>query len=264
MKGIYFILTMAAAALFAAVSCKVADSDRKYVNVAEEGYLVYRVTVEDVLSPVLLTLDVALKADMYAKADQYERYELEDKYFQRYKIRIYGDSCVLEPDYAKIVFDGKSITEPGAVWSCEVDGACADIVCTGENEWDVEVDMSETHLYGELRSIESMDMHVKLAQKEDLVYIVNTEGRFSEVENAGTAQNTFTEVMFSVPDSVKAVADPYYAYGRFHFFDGCFDLHLDITGQINRSEDIAVSLSSAMIGTTVEVTYMGEKGYWTE
>lgn len=264
MKGIYFIWTMAVAALFTAVSCKVADSDRKYVNIAGEGYMVYRVTVDDVLSPVLLTLDVALKADMYAKADQNGRYELEDKYFQRYKIRIYEDSCVLEPDYARIVFDENSITEPGAVWSCTADGAKADITCTGENEWDVAVDISETHLYGELRSIESMDMHVKLLQDGDFVYIVNVSGMFSEIENAGTAQNTFTQVSFSVPDSVKAVADQYYAYGRFHFFDGRFDMHLDMTGAVERSEDITVSLSPAMTGTKVEVIYMGETGYWVE
>lgn len=255
---------MTVAVLLSAVACKVEDSEKYRTNIAGEGYIVYRTTVNEVLSPVLLTLDIALKVDQYAKADQYGRYELEDKYFQMYKVRLYEDSCVLEPDYAKVIFDGNPVTGQGAVWSCTVDGVCADIVCTGENEWDVVVDISKTALDGGLRTIEAMNMHVALDPDEEYLYTVKTDGVFSELENAGTSRNVFTEVTFSVPDSVKAVADPYYARGRFHFFDGSFDMHLDITGAMERSEDIAVSLSPAMTGTVVGITYMGETGYWTE
>lgn len=262
--GLKILRLLAVAVVFyAAASCKVDDSQREYANVAAEGYYVYRVTAGEVVSPVLLTLDVALKADLYVKADQYGRYDIEDRYFQRYKVRLYEDSCVLEDNYAVIEFDGMSITEPGAVWTSTVQGVKTVITCTGENEWNVAADLSETVLADEFRTVDEMDMSVKAVQDEEFTYIVDVSGVFFEVEDSGTDRQTFTEVTFAVSGPTKAVAD-IYRYGMFHFYDGGFNMHLDIAGYMERSEDIKVSLSAAKENTVVTVDYKGETGYWRE
>ena len=102
--------------------CKVDSSEEKYVNIVEEAYYVYCVTGDYVLSPVLSVLDRALKVDMYMRADQYGRYELEDRYFPEYKVRLYDDRCVLSDGIGEFVSDGNSILDEGSVWECTFNG----------------------------------------------------------------------------------------------------------------------------------------------
>ena len=137
--------------------CKVDSSEEKYVNIVEEAYYVYCVTGDYVLSPVLSVLDRALKVDMYMRADQYGRYELEDRYFPEYKVRLYDDRCVLSDGIGEFVSDGNSILDEGSVWECTFNGVAAAVTCTGPDAWDVDVDFQTTEL-GSPYSLNTMEM----------------------------------------------------------------------------------------------------------
>lgn len=254
-------ICLAAAALMTVAGCKVDSSEEKYVNIVEEAYYVYCITGEYVLSPVLSVLDRALKVDMYVKADQYGRYELEDMYFPDYKLRLYDDKCVLADGRGEFVFDGNSILDEGAVWECTFNGVVAAVSCTGQDEWDVSVDLQTTRLDTPY-SLNAMKMHVALADSCGYghVYEMTVEGDYTE-HTSSWEGNTVVEVVFSTTEPTKAVLS---RGPLFHFFNGGFDLHMDISGGMERSEDIEVRLSPAMAGTEVTVTYMGETEFWRE
>lgn len=252
---------VAAAVLMTVAGCRVDSSEEKYVNVVEEAYYVYCVTGDRVLSPVLSVLDRALKVDMYVKADQYGRYELEDMYFPDYKVRLYDDKCVLADGLGEFVFDGNSILDEGAVWECTFNGVVAAVSCTGPDEWDVSVDLQTTRLDAPY-SLNAMETHVALADSCDYGYVygVTVDGDYTE-HTSSREGNTVVEVAFSTAEPTMAVL----SHGPlFHFFNGGFNLHMDISGGMERSEDIEVRLSPAMSGTEVTVNYMGETEFWRE
>lgn len=274
---------MIAAAVLALVSgCKVDDSEKDNVNVVAEGYHIYMRTAGHVLTPVLRTLDVARKVDMYAKADQEGQYALEDRYFPNYKVRLYDDRCVLSgyEGSSEIVFDGKSITEEGASWNCRVEGVSAVVRCTASGQWNIIVDLSGTVIESPY-TIDRITMSAGSVYAEDgseimfngeYVYEVETEGGFTEavVTESGSV---VSRVSFAVTEPTKAVfrtgySGDAYLYSvdgmTFHFYDGGFNLHLDMTGLIERSEDIDVTLSPAVSGTGITVGYMGESSYWRD
>ena len=252
---------LAAAALVMVAGCKVDSSEERYVNIVEEAYYVYCVTGDRVLSPVLSVLDRALKVDMYVRADQYGRYELEDMYFPEYKVRLYDDKCVLADGRGEFVFDGNSILDEGSVWECTFNGVAAAVSCTGPDEWDVDVDFQTTRLNASY-SLNTMEMHVALADScgYGYVYEVTVEGDYTE-HTSSREGNTVVEVVFSTAEPTMAVLS---RGPLFHFFNGGFDLHMDISGGMQRSEDIEVRLSPAMSGTEVTVNYMGETEFWRE
>lgn len=252
---------LAAAALVMVAGCKVDSSEEKYVNIVEEAYYVYCVTGDYVLSPVLSVLDRALKVDMYMRADQYGRYELEDRYFPEYKVRLYDDRCVLSDGIGEFVSDGNSILDEGSVWECTFNGVAAAVTCTGPDAWDVDVDFQATEL-GSPYSLNTMEMHVALADSCDYgyVYEMTVDGDYTE-HTSSREGNTLVAVAFSTAEPTMAVL----SHGpSFHFFNGGFGLHMDISGGMERSEDIEVRLSPAMSGTEVTVTYMGETEFWRE
>lgn len=261
MKRIYFKLAMIAVMVMAAVSCKVETSERDNFNVADEGYYVYTVLSDEVLNPVLKTLDLALKVDEYASAaDRYEQYLIEDRYFPEYKVRLYEDSCVLRPGYAELRFDGRSIRETGASWTISIayrTEVTAVVTCVGENQWSIDVDEAVTSLTS-WRSIDSMDMEASLVSSEDFVYEVSVSGQFTEVENQGTKDNVRTVVTFATTKPTKA----WYSAEKYAvFYDGGFNIHFDITGAMERSEDVLVELSNSR-SPGVTITYSGDTGYW--
>lgn len=253
----YFKLAMVAVMVMAAVSCKVDSSERDYFNVADEGYLVYSILSDEVLAPVLRTMDLALKVDEYAAAaDRYEQYQIEDRYFSWCKVRLYENSCVLEPGYADVRFDGRSIRETGASWTVVTQTVVAVVTCTGENTWSVDVDEAVT-LLSSSRMIDFMDMEVSLSSPEDFVYEVSVSGQFTEVENQGTKDNLRTIVSFSTTEPTKAR----YRSNSLVLYDGGFNIHFDITGSMERSEDVLVELSNSK-SPGITITYSGETGYW--
>ena len=234
---------VAAAVLMTVTGCKVDSSEEKYVNVVEEAYYVYCVTGDRVLSPVLSVLDRALKVDMYVK------------------VRLYDDKCVLADGRGEFVFDGNSILDEGAVWECTFNGVVAAVSCTGPDGWDVSVDLQTTRLDAPY-SLNAMEMHVALADSCDYGYVygVTVDGDYTE-HTSSREGNTVVEVAFSTAEPTMAVLS---RGPLFHFFNGGFNLHMDIFGVMERSEDIEVRLSPAMSGTEVTVNYMGETEFWRE
>ena len=137
----------------------------------------------------------------------------------------------------------------------------AAVSCTGPEEWSVDVDFQTTRLDAPY-SLNAMEMHVALADSCDYgyVYEVTVEGDYTE-HTSSQEGNTVVEVAFSTAVPTMAVLS---RGPLFHFFNGGFDLHMDISGGMQRSEDIEVRLSPAMSGTEVTVNYMGETEFWRE
>lgn len=272
----------AAVSLFAAVmsvySCKVDESDKGNVNIVEEAYVVYHATVQDVLLPVLGTLDAALKADMYLKAENDSaRYALEDRFFESGNVRVYEDRLTVVSGYEPltVVFDSLSICEEGAVWKSSIRGVEARISAVGECEWTVDVDLNSSE-FGVYKSLEELSMTVSAYHLNGTPAVIEN-GFFFEFESSGRYTETgkivdYKEGILVEKTSVLAVefatSEPTKATSVWdsaaHFYDGGFSIHLEAEAPVKRSEDITVILSPSRFNTRVQIEYMDMTGVWVE
>ncbi|HIZ86871.1 MAG TPA: hypothetical protein IAC03_01755 [Candidatus Coprenecus pullistercoris] len=247
--------------------CRVDERENMDTSaVGREALTVYQVTSENVLSPVLATLDLALKADMYVKADEYERYRLENMYFEDYRMMFY-DGRLEVVDYGDVFFDGKTIWEEGASWQVACRGVESDIVCTAPGEWDVNLRLLYTELPVSYYSVDSMRMHVSVdidssgtAQMygNEYLYRMEASGAYAEDQRGGIV----VKVAFETVSPTGAVCRYAGRPESFHFFDGGFDMHMDIVGNLSRSEDIKVELSPSISSTLITTRYKGRVDCW--
>ncbi|HIZ86218.1 MAG TPA: hypothetical protein IAC04_06980 [Candidatus Coprenecus stercoravium] len=273
MRKLLGICLTAVLSVLSVWSCKVDESERDGVNpVLEEGFLIYSVTAAQVLSPVLATLDVALKVDSYLEADSVGRYDIEDRYFPSYRLRLYDDRClmtgVVSEELNEVIFDSLSIFDTGASWRSCVNGVHSVVTCTAPGEWDVDMDLLRTSL-NHIYALDSISMHVSLEKETDTsyvmygdqyVYTVVTSGSYIE-KDPSVKENVIVRVGFETAGQIDAVLSQGIAY--FHFFNGGLNMHMDMTGDMERSEDVEVVLSPAVKGTIASIEYMGKTDYWT-
>lgn len=141
------------------------------------GKLIYDRT-EELLINNVNTLNLAKNADLYISAETLkEKYEIEDQFFKRVKIRFIDNVCtVISADYlCEIYPDGKSLKEVGSRWKVQfryyyerMSVETYFVECSGVDHWVISAEDVRTILKDTLYETFRLDSK-----------IVNAECRYS-------------------------------------------------------------------------------------
>ena len=250
--------------LVSSYSC-VLDSEEKAPPKTSFGYYVYSKTAHEVVTYYISAIDVVLKLNEWVNApDDLTRYQIEDKYFPNYKVRLEGELCTIL-GVASVKMDEIAFAQVGSKWTFTLLGlgSSFDIECIEDGVWEIKYESAKVGSY-----TSNIDIVVRYDGYNNASggynFIIHGNGNY--YANAGNGSYYFISYDITRETNV-AFWSPYSEYGynpfsSYVFYKGAMDILIERSFD-KSSEEVGVDMSLGNMNyEKVKVDYRGFSELW--
>ena len=250
--------------LVSSYSC-VLNSGEKVPPKTSFGYYVYSKTAHEVVTYYISAMDIVLKLNEWVNApDDQTRYQIEDKYFPSYKVRLDGDICTVL-GVASVKMDEIAFAQVGSKWTFTRlgFGRSFDIECIEDGVWEINDESAEIESYtSTIELVVSYDGYNNASEGYDFVI----KGKGNYYADAGNGRYYF--ISYDITREANVAFGSFrseYGYNTlssYIFYKGAMDLIIERSWD-KSSEEVGVDMSLGNMNyEKVKIDYRGFSELW--
>ena len=230
------------------------------------GYYVYSKTAHEVVTYYISAIDIVLKLNEWVNApDDQTRYQIEDKYFPNYKVRLDGDICTVL-GVASVKMDKIAFAQEGSKWVYTnlSSGSSFDIECIEDGVWEVNDESAEIESYTSI-----IELVVRYDEYNNASggynFVINGKGNYYADAGNGSYYFISYDITREANVAFWSFRSEYYystTLSSYIFYKGAMDLIIERSWDKSH-EEIGVDMSLGNKNQEkVKVDYRGFSELW--